>query len=144
MSALSLTLKVDNISPSLEALADPALKRKMLLAAGTLVESYAVRAFDEAGVRPTPWPARKNSKAAHPLLIKSGNMRQSIHTQVQGNDSVQVGASVPYAAAQQLGSKKKNISPRPFFPVLENQLTGQVDEELVDILSGIVQRAAGG
>ncbi len=144
MSALSLTLKVDNISPSLEALADPALKHKMLLAAGTLVESYAVRAFDEPGLRPAPWPARKSSKAANPLLIKSGNMRQSIHTQVQGNDGVKVGASVPYAAAHQLGSTKKNIPPRPFFPVLENQLTGQVDEELVDILSGIVQRAAGG
>lgn len=140
--ALSLTIKADDITPSLEALEDPALKKRLLQAAGTLVESYAVRAFDEPGLRPSPWPARKKSKATNPLLIKSGNLRQSIHTQVQGSDSVKVGSPVVYAAVHQLGGKN-GTPPRPFFPVLDDQLTGTVSAEITEVLSGIVERAAG-
>jgi len=143
MSALSLTLKVDDVTPALQALEDPALRQKLLLAFGTLVESYAVRAFDEPNLRPTSWPARKPSKATNPLLQRSGDLRKSIHTQLQGSDEVKVGAPMVYAAAHQLGSAKRNLPPRPFFPVLNNQLTGNVTDEITDVLSGIVQRAAG-
>ncbi|WP_395737424.1 phage virion morphogenesis protein [Prosthecobacter sp.] len=142
MDALSLTLKADDITPKLEALEDPALKKRMLQAAGTLVESYAVRAFDEPSLRPQPWPARKKSKATNPLLIKSGDMQQGIHTQVQGSDAVKVGSPAVYASAHQLGSSKKGIPPRPFFPMLDDQLTGSVSQEIHDVLSGIIERAA--
>lgn len=142
MAAISLTLKVDNISPSLQALSDPALRRRMLQAAGTLMESYAVRAFDEPAIRPAPWPARKKAGDGHPLLLKSGDLRQSIHFQVHGEDSVVVGSPKPYAAVHQLGSSKKHISPRPYFPVLNGQLTSEAEADLTDTLSGIVNRAA--
>jgi phage gpG-like protein len=143
MSALSFTLRVDQITPSIEALMDDDLRRRMLLAAGTVIESLAVRAFDEPNLRPTSWLPRKKSKATNPLLIKSGDMRQGIHTQVQGIDTVKVGSPTPYAAAHQLGSGKKGIPPRPFFPVLDDQLTGNASAEIHDVLSGIVERAAG-
>jgi|UniRef100_UPI003784ABDC hypothetical protein len=67
---------------------------------GTVVESFAVRVIDEPSLRPKAWPARKRSKATHPLLIKSGNLRQSIHTQAQGAESVKVGTPTVYGAAQ--------------------------------------------
>jgi phage gpG-like protein len=141
--ALSLTLRLDDITPKLDELMSDELRRKMLLAMGTVVESLAVRAFDEPGLRPMAWDARKKSKATNPLLIKSGNLRQSIFSQMQGTEAVKVGSPVVYAAAHQLGSTKKGIPPRPFFPVLNNQLTGNASAEIKDVFSGIVERAAG-
>ena len=139
--SLTLVLKRDDISPRLDALADDALKGRILLAAGTVIESHAVRAFDEPSLRPKSWPARKKA-GKHPLLIKSGDLRQSIHTQVQGADSVKVGSAKKYAAAQQLGTDK-GIPPRPFFPVLEDQLTGHAREEIRDVVNALVGKAGG-
>ena len=139
--AIAFTLKIDEITPSLSALAEPALRRRCVQAMATLVESYAVRAFDEPSLRPNAWPARKPSKATNPLLIKSGNMRQSIHTQVLGDDAAKVGTPVPYGAAHQLGSAKKGIPPRPFFPVVHDQLTGVVNEEIRDVVDALIGAA---
>jgi len=142
-SAISFQLRVDDITPSLGALADDALRRRIVQGMATVVESFAVRAFDEPSLRPSAWPARKPSKATNPLLIKSGNMRQSIHSQVLGNDAAQVGTPAPYGAAHQLGSAKKGIPPRPFFPVVENQLTGNAQAEITDVVDALVGAAAG-
>lgn len=146
MSAIAFQLKLDEITPSLGGLADAALKRRIVQAMGTLMESYAVRAFDEPSLRPSPWPARKKSKATNPLLIQSTNLRQSIHTQVLGDDEVKVGlpeATGIYGAAHQLGSAKKGIPARPFFPVVEDQLTGNVQAEIRDVVDALVGSAAG-
>ena len=102
-----------------------------------------MRAFDEPGLRPAAWPARKPSKAGNPLLIKSGNLRQSIHAQLVGNDAVRVGSPVVYAAVHQLGSRKKGIPARPFFPVLHDQLTGNVQAEIKDVVDVLVGKAGG-
>jgi len=140
--AIAFQLKLDQITPSLGALADEALRRRMVQAMGTVVESLAVRAFDEPGLRPSAWPARKKSKATNPLLIKSGNLRQSIHTQLSG-DTAKVGTPVVYGAAHQLGSAKKGIPARPFFPVVEDQLTGHAQAEIQDVVDALVGNAAG-
>jgi len=142
-SALAYTVKLDEISPALDALADDKLKRRCVQAMATVVESLAVRAFDEPSLRPTSWPARKPSKASNPLLIKSGHMRQSIHTQVMGNDAAKVGTPAVYAAVHQLGGKN-GTPPRPFFPVVENQLTGNANEECRDVVDALIGSAAGG
>lgn len=146
--SLTLELKRDDISPSLAKLADDDLKKKILLGVGTVIESHAVRAFDEPSLRPKAWPARKKA-AKHPLLIKSGDLRQSIHTQVQGSDSVKIGSPKVYAAVHQLGSDKTSgrgsgIPARPFFPVIENQLTGDVREEIQDVVDALIGKAAEG
>ncbi|MBL9177606.1 MAG: phage virion morphogenesis protein [Verrucomicrobiaceae bacterium] len=142
--AIAIQLKLDEISPSLAALADDALKKRILLAMGTVIESTAVRAFDEPSLRPAAWPARKKSKASNPLLIKSGNLRQSIHTQVQGSDAVKIGSPVIYGAAHQLGSTKRGIPARPFFPVVGDQLTGHVQAEIKDVVDALIGKAGGG
>lgn len=142
-SALAFTVKTDEITPALDALADDKLKRRCVQAMATVVESFAVRAFDEPSLRPTSWPARKPSKASNPLLIKSGDLRAGIHTQVLGNDSAKVGSPTAYAAAHQLGSSKKGIPPRPFFPVLENQLTGNANGQIRDVVDALIGNAAG-
>ncbi len=139
--AIAFTLKLDDITPSLDALASDDLKRRMLQGMATVVESMAVRAFDEPGLRPTSWPARKKA-ASHPLLIKSGDLRQGIHSQVQG-DAAKVGSPTAYAAAHQLGSTKRNIPARPFFPVIEDKLTGNASAEITDVLEALIGKAAG-
>lgn len=138
---ISLSLTKDQISPSLDALASDALKQRMLQAAGTLISSMGQRAFDEPGLRPSSWPRRKGSKA-HPLLIKSGDLRQSIHHQVEG-DTVKIGSPKAYAAVHQLGGKKRPIPARPFFPVLNDKLTGEATAELDDVIGALIGDAAG-
>lgn len=136
---ISLTLTRDDITPRLNELVSDDLMGRMLDAAGTLITSMAQRAFDEPGLRPSSWPARKD-KAPHPLLIKSGDLRQGIHHQVQG-DTVRMGSPKAYAAVHQLGGKKQPIPARPFFPVLNDQLTGNASAELGDVLSALIGQA---
>lgn len=142
---LSFTLRVDDISPSLSRLASEQLKDKLLMGAGTVIQSLAQRAFDEPGLRPSSWPARKTG-GTHPLLIKSGDLRQGIHVQKTGTDTVRVGSPTKYAAHQQLGSAKTSgrgsgVPARPFFPVLNDQLTGNATAEINDVMSALIGSA---
>lgn len=143
MAAISFDLKLDAVSPKLEKLAGKDLQDRCLMAAATVISSLAQRAFDEPNLRPAPWPDRKRAYS-HPLLIKSGTLRQSIHIEKQGSGVVKIGTPVIYGAIHQLGSKKSKgrgsgIPARPFFPVLDDQLTGNARtmiHEAVDILVG--------
>ena len=47
---------------------------------GQTVASRATMAFRNPALRPSPWAPRKPSKRddGHPLLIRSGNLRQSV------------------------------------------------------------------
>lgn len=142
---LTFTLRVDDISPSLSRLASEQLKEKLLMGAGTVIQSLAQRAFDEPALRPKSWPARKTA-GSHPLLIKSGDLRQGIHVQKTGADTVRVGSPTKYAAHQQLGSPKTSgrgsgVPARPFFPVLNDQLTGNATQEINDVLSALIGAA---
>lgn len=144
MSAISITLLKDEITPSLAHLSDPALIGRATLAAGTVIGAIAQRAFDEPGLRPTAWPGRK-SGGSNPLLIKSGTLRQSIHVTQQGADTVRIGTPVIYGAVHQLGSAKASgrgsgIPARPFFPVVEDQLTGNASQ----LVSDAVRKVIGG
>ena len=58
---------------------------------------------------------RKDHKATHPLLIKSGSLRQSITWRVTAPDTVVVGSDKKYATYHQFGTK--NMPARPFFPI---------------------------
>ena len=90
-----------------------AAKRRALAAIGTAVASRAQLAFRTASLRPAPWAPRKPSKRddGHPLLIRSGNLRQSITWRLNGSDSVVVGAPVKYAGYHQLGTKRMPARP---------------------------------
>lgn len=144
MSAISLVIRSDKITPHLAALSSDDLMRRCTLAAATAIAGLATRAFDEPSLRPTAWaPRSKRSKGKHPLLIKSGNMRQGIHAKSLGADTAQVGTPVIYGAAQQLGYKPRNLPARPFFPVLADQLTGVANDEIGDVLSVLIGKAGG-
>lgn len=143
---LTFTLRVDDISPSLSRLASEQLKDKLLMGAGTVIMSLAQRAFDEPGLRPSSWPARKTA-GTHPLLILSGNLQKGIHVKKTGADTVAVGSQEEnYARHHQLGSAKTSgrgsgVPARPFFPVLNDQLTGNATQEINDVMTALIGAA---
>ena len=90
-------------------------QHKALAAIGAHVASEATRAFWDATLRPSPWAPRKDKKSTHPLLIKSGSLRQSISWRVTAPDTVVVGSDKKYGPYHQFGTK--NMPARPFFPI---------------------------
>ena len=94
-----------------------AAKKRALEAIGQAVASRATLAFRTPSLRPSPWAPRKPSKRddGHPLLIRSGNMRQSIKWELRGDDTVAIGTPTKYAPFHQHGTK--NMLARPFFPI---------------------------
>ena len=94
-----------------------AAKKRALEAIGQAVASRATLAFRSPSLRPSPWAPRKPSKRddGHPLLIRSGNMRQSIRWELRGADTVAIGTPTKYAPFHQHGTK--NMPARPFFPI---------------------------
>ena len=81
---------------------------------GQKVASRATQAFRSPSLRPSPWEPRK-SGGNHPLLIKSGALRQSISWKLEGTDTVVIGSDKKYAIYHQEGTK--HMPARPFFPI---------------------------
>lgn len=167
MAGLSFDLVADEITPSLKRLAAGDLRERILMGMGTVIQSHGQRSFDEAGLRPAPWAKRK-SGGSHPLLIKSGDLRQGIHVTKAGGDSVKIGSPAKYAAAHQFGAtivpkdpsgvlafevggktvyvKKVEIPARPFMPFVGKtaKLTGNAQEEIQEVVDVLMGDAARG
>lgn len=92
-------------------------QKRALPEIGQAVQSRSTLAFRTPQLRPSDWPARKPSKRddGHPLLIKSGALRQSISWKLEGLDTVVIGTDKKYAPYHQHGTK--HMPARPFFPV---------------------------
>ena len=127
-------------------------RRKALEDIGAEVKSEAVQAFRHPNLRPSPWAPRKptyivkvNKKTGkktkklddHPLLIKTGALRQSIDAKEQWpRNMVVVGSDREYASYHQTGTK--NMPARPFFPVdREGKLTPHAKRKI----DAIVEKA---
>lgn len=96
-------------------------RRQALKDIGAAVASRATLAFRTPQMRPSPWAPRKPSKRddGHPLLVKSGSLRQSISWKLNGMmNMVVVGTDKKYAPYHQTGTK--NMPARPFLPVDAN------------------------
>ncbi len=154
MAAIAFDLAADQISPVLAKLSEPVVKTRILNAVGTVITSLAQRAFDEPSLRPTPWKPRKPRKEkgkllTHPLMIQSGDLRQGIFHKLTGNDVVLsvknngAGSPTAYAAVHQLGSEDGSTPARPFFPVAEDQLTQEAEEEIQDVVGIILDSLTG-
>lgn len=111
-------------------------QRNALSSIGEHVASEATRAFREPSLRPSPWAPRKNSKAKHPLLIKSGSLRQSISWRITAPDTVQVGSDKKYAGYHQQGTKK--MPARPFFPI---DKSGQLTPRIMGKINTDIEKA---
>jgi len=144
------TSKLDRLlSDFPQALA--AAKRNALKAIGAEVASSATQAFRSAALRPSPWAPRKptyivtvNRKTGkkkrklddHPLLIKSGALRQSIGWKLEGNDAVVIGTDKKYGVYHQTGTK--HMPARPFFPV---DAKGELTPRMMRKIHRLVEKA---
>jgi len=147
MPSLGFTLTRDEITPALTKVASSALHDQLAISAAMALAGIAQRAFDEPGLRPAAWAPRK-SGGGHPLLLLSGTLRQSIHAAGLGNGAAEIRMPPVYAATQQLGSAKASgrgsgVPARPFFPALNDQLTGQAVQAIDDVMSILIRGAAG-
>jgi phage virion morphogenesis protein len=132
----------NGISPELarraRAVAD---RRPILEAMGAVFVSLTKRAFSDATLRPTPWAPNAPStlrRKKGTLLRESGALYQSIAITQLTNDAVTVSSDRPYAAIQQLGGqagrgRQVTIPPRPFFPVLNGQLTPEARRRIDNV-----------
>lgn len=139
-----ITISVDTSSID-KVLADfparlAAAQKRSLQAIGQSVASRATQAIRSVSLRPATWPPRKPSKRddGHPLLIKSGAMRQSISWRLEGEDTVVVGSDKEYARYHQEGTK--NMPARPFFPIDRN---GQLTPGMASKIQRTVERIYG-
>ena len=134
----------DTITPDLLKKASVVADKKPLLKAmGTSVVSLGRRAFTDAGLRPAKWKARKNKSKTHPLLQDNQDLINSLRITRQGSDDVEVGSKTPYAAVHQLGSKKKNIPARPFFPFKKKKLTRKGDRAVTEVIQTYLKKRGG-
>ena len=114
---------------------------------GQAVSSRAQQAFRTSSLRPSAWAPRKDKKSKHPLLIRSGNLRQSIAWRFNGDDTVVVGSPAKYARYHQFGTKR--MPARPFFPFDERgQLTpgmkSKIDKNVARIFKEEMGKLGGG
>ena len=124
-------------------------QQRILQDIGQAVASRATLAFRTPQMRPSPWAPRKpsytvtvNKKTGkktkkldnHPLLIKTGSLRQSIGWKLRGSDTVVVGTDRKYAGYHQTGTKR--MPARPFLPVDDKgKLTPQMEQKVNRIIA---------
>lgn len=113
-------------------------QRNALKSIGQAVASRATMAFRTPQMRPAPWAPRKPSKRddGHPLMIRSGALRQSIGWKFKGADAVVVGTDKKYAVHHQFGTK--HMPARPFMPV---DASGRLTPQMSQKISRIVEKS---
>ena len=114
-------------------------QRNALKVIGNVVKNHTTEAFRNPNYRPSPWAPRKDTKATHPLLIKSGDLRQNFRSVVTGPDTVVVGTKVKYAGYHQFGTK--HMPARPFFPIDKyGQIMPAVQRDIKDNVEAIYKK----
>lgn len=143
---MNIEIKFDTqrLDRAMEGLYDKieAAKKNALMGIGQAVASRATMAFRTASFRPSPWAPRKPSKSddGHPLLIKSGTLRQSIGWRLEGTDTVVVGTDRKYAPYHQHGTK--HMPARPFLPVgSDGRLVPAMERKISKIVNDAVSDA---
>jgi len=121
-----------------------AAKRNALKAIGDEIKSEADQTFRNPVMRSSPWAPRKptyivteNKRTGkkkrklddHPLLQKSGLMKQGIDKKIVGSNTVVIGTPQEYIKYHQFGTK--HMPARPVFPIdAKGQLTPRMTRKI--------------
>lgn len=122
----SVRITTDTISPAFRKLAAGVSNKKPILEAmGLALASYTQRTFNDASLRATAWPPKKDGSPA--TLKKHGLLWRSWRVTAVTDSSVDVGSDRPYAAVHQFGSSKTSgrgsgIPARPMLPIVGHQI----------------------
>jgi len=162
---ISFTVTKDTLSPSLARLA--ALGKNptpVMRAMGRKFQTITKSTFNSSGAgnRPTPWPTKSDGNASN--LRKTGTLFQSINLDQVTATSARVSTGVKYARIHQLGgeivpksapylcfrigdrfvkTKKVTMPARPFFPVVNGQLTPSAEEQIRKAGERVIEKQAG-
>lgn len=106
-----------------------------------LFKAFGDNFRNQASPGGSPWPARKDPRPSHPLLILTGALFQSVtssfgegHVERIGNREMEVGTALPYSAAQNFGYPERNIAQREYMGIDDTAA-----DELAGVLSDYVQ-----
>jgi phage virion morphogenesis protein len=113
-----------------------------------LIESTKQRFGSQTGPDGQPWPANspvtiERKGRDQPLTGKTGNLMDAIYYNLVGNDALEIGSPMKYAAMQQFGGGKDefphlwgDIPARPFLGVSDSDRSA-----ILDILRDHLQAA---
>jgi len=130
MAGFSLKITRNDISPQLTKLANAAKNpEKVYRSMGTTFMAITMGNFNDVGsdYRPAAWANKKDGTPSK--LQKSGTLSRAFFLEVTSS-SAKVSNPTIYAATHQFGRAEANIPPRPFFPVLNNQLTPKAETKI--------------
>jgi phage gpG-like protein len=157
----------DDISPSLSRLARTAKNPVAVLRAmGTTFKSITEGNFSSFGAayRPKPWPPLRDPEGKPSILQKSTTLAKAFHLEVTAHAAT-LSNPMPYAGIHQFGgiirakgkalswvnskgervfAKMVTIPARPFFPVLNGQLTPKAEEKIGNAARRVIEREAAG
>ncbi len=83
----------------------------------------------------TQWQARKDN-APHPLLVKSGALRDGVYMQLNTNGFTLI-SDKPYSAAQNYGYAKNNLPARPFMTIPPEEIQEMAEEIARQLTKGV-------
>jgi len=142
--SLKLTISVkDTASPAIQRIRAKLTDLSPLnRSIGLAIVGLTQRAFDEPNLRPAIWPPKKDGSVA--TLRKHGILWRSPRVITFDSLGVTIGSDRPYAAIHQLGKpfpwrrgqkKGGGFPARPYFPILNGQLTPPAQTEISRILA---------
>lgn len=110
-----------------------------------LVDSTKKRFGSQSGPDGVPWkrnaPSTIKRKGRDQPLTGGGTLMDQIHPQLSGNDTLEVGSSLVYAAMQQFGGTKSefphlwdDIPARPFIGISDAD-----EDKIIDIFNQYLQ-----
>jgi len=142
--SLKLTISVkDTATPAIQRLRAKLTDLSPLnRSIGLGLVAITQRAFDEPNLRPATWPPKKDGSIS--TLRKHGILWRSPRVITFDSLGVTIGSDRPYAAIHQLGKpfpwrrgqkKGGDFPARPYFPILNGQLTPPAQTEISRILA---------
>lgn len=144
MATVKISVTVDTVTPKIRALQSVGKDTTPVMRAmGTTFKSITEGNFNSAGAqyRPTPWPAKKDGSPSN--LKMTGLLWHSFHLTTT-RDKSSLANPTPYAARHQFGDVDgKGMPARPFYPVLNGQLTPIAREKIAAAGMRAVEKIAG-
>lgn len=146
------TAALDRLGKAFEASKlDAGDKRDLLTSLGLEVEEIARDRFEtKLDPEGNPWEKVAEKTRAYidlrfpgawPPLVREGGLRDSLTSEIQGQDAILVGATKIYAAVHQFGRPEKNIPARPYLGISDKD-AGMLADLARDFVEARLRKAA--
>lgn len=138
---LKFEITQDTLSPALKRIATQVPvgsgSRKILASMATALQSWVVQSFSDAAKRIMAWPDRRRYYKGRGWVTEPSNLqlstklRQSIRVRETTPTRAVIATDAAYAAAHQFGYPRRNLPPRPYFPVSQGGNLSPASEKSV-------------